>query len=154
MLQELRRRPCIGAVAQSETGGDLLLHFGEWQLYEDPPDPKLLTSERGCWSLMVMCPWRLDGPAGAVCDWRSVAEPERENADAYLQFEGLVVDAIRVGRPGLDLEIDFDRGYRLRTLCDSSGKTNDCWYLLLPDDSSLVANRRHQLLHEPPGSTT
>lgn len=154
MLLELVHLPCIGAVAQPETGGDLLLHFGGWQLYEDPPKPSILTSERGKWSLMILCPWRLDGPTGVVCDWRSVGDAERQATEAHLAVEGLAVESIELSKPGHDLQIGFTRGYSLKVLCDSDGKTTDCWYLLMPDDTSLAATRDYQLVREPPASGT
>lgn len=153
-LQELLHRSCLGAVAQPETDGDLLLHFGGWQLYEDPPNPNLLTSERGRWSLMLHCPWRLDGPSSVICDWRSVADPDRQLEQSYLAMEGLSVEVIELSRPGLDLRIQFSRGFRLTALCDSAGKTDDCWYLLRPDDSSVAATRDFRLVYEPPVTGT
>ncbi len=153
-LLDIINRPCLGAIAQPETDGDLLLHFGEWQFYEDPPDPRLLTSERGKWSLMIHCPWRLDSPTSTVCDWRSVSDPEQESAASHLVLEGLMIEAVELHRPGLDLELRFAGGYRIKSLCDSEGKSGDCWYLLLPDGSSLVATRDHRLVREPPTSPT
>lgn len=152
-LRELLYRPCLGAVAQPETDGDLLLHFGGWQLYEDPPDPALLTSERGRWSLMLRCPWRLDGPSSVICDWRSVSDSDRQSEQSHLAVEGLTVESIDLSRPGLDLRIQFSRGCRLTTLCDSSGKTEDCWYLLRPDDSSVAATHDFRLVYEPPATS-
>jgi hypothetical protein len=128
------------------------MHFGEWQSYEDPPNPRLLTTERGKWSLMILCPWRLDSPTSPVCDWRSVSSPEDQDAEAQLVLEGLAVEAIELHKPGLDLELRFTGGYRFRSLCDSDGKTEDCWYLLLPDNSSLVATRDHRLVSAPPSA--
>jgi hypothetical protein len=149
-LTELVRLPCIGAVAQPETGGDLLLHFGDWQRYADLPHPRVRTVERGSWSLMICCPWRLDGPTAVLCDWRSVADPARQGEQAHLVVEGLAVESVVLSPPGLDLQIQFSRGVRLRVLCDSSGKTDDCWYLLRPDESSVAATREFRLVYEPP----
>jgi hypothetical protein len=147
LLDQILHRPCIGAVAQHETGGSLLLHFGLWQLYEDPPNPRLQTTERGNWSLMIHCPWRLDSPKHFVCDWRSVSKASNDRVEAQLALEGSTVDSIQLTRPGLDLRLGFDTGYTLHTLCDSTGTSDDCWYLLLPDDSSVVATRSGNLIH-------
>ena len=153
MLENIVGRPCIGAVAQHETGGDLLLHFASWQSYEDPPDENLLASERGAWSLMVLCPWRLDSFAEVITDWRAVADRGSASRDRYLILEGLSVEEVDLQYPGLDITIRFSRGYVLKTLCDSNGKTSDCWYLLMPDESTLVARRNYRLEVEPPGPT-
>jgi hypothetical protein len=149
-LLNLVNRPCIGVVAQPETNGDLLMHFGAWQSYDDSPDSRLLTTERGKWSLMILCPWRLDGLLAPVCDWRSVGNRDNQDTEAQLVLEGLTVETIDLHKPGLDLELRFTGGYRLRSLCDSDGKTRDCWYLLLPDSSSLVATRDYRLRQELP----
>lgn len=149
-LNELLHLTCLGASAQPETGGDLLLHFGGWQLYDDPPNPKLLASERGKWSLMLMCPWRLDGLTAVICDWRSVAEPGKRLDQAYLALEGLSVEAIQLSNPGFDLRIRFSSDISLIALCDSVGRSKDCWYLLRPDNSSIVATRDFRLVYEPP----
>lgn len=148
ILRELLNRPCLAAIAQPETGGDFLLHFGGWQLYENDPNPKILTSERGKWSLMLRCPWRLDGPQFPVCDWRSVADSDKHLQQPYLVLEGLTLEAIELAKPGLDLRLNFTRGFQLITLCDSSGPTNDCWYLLRPDESSIAATRDFRLVYE------
>ena len=152
ILRELVHLPCIGAVAQPETHGDLLLHFGGWQQYENPPNPALLASERGKWSLMVLCPWRLDGPTAVICDWQSVANPEMQAAQAHVVMEGLTVESIELSRPGLDLRIQFSRGHTMNILCHSAGKTDDCWYLLRPDDSSIAATHDFRLVCEPPAA--
>jgi len=150
VVQELLNRPCLAAIAQPETGGDLLLHFGGWQPYEDPPNPRVLTSERGKWSLMLCCPWRLDGPRAPICDWRSVADSGKQSQQPYLVLEGLTIEAVELIKPGLDLRLHFARGFRLSALCDSVGSSDDCWYLLRPDDSSIAATRDFRLLYEPP----
>jgi hypothetical protein len=62
IVRELLHRTCIGAVAQPETGGDLLLHFGDWQHYETPPNPALLATERGKWSFDVIKPLETGWP--------------------------------------------------------------------------------------------
>src|SRR3954447_7722989 len=122
LIRELIHRTCIGAVAQPETGGDLLLHFGDWQHYQIPPHAALITTERGKWSVMLSSPWRLDGPSGVVCDWRSVSDPEAESRESHVAFEGLRVEAIELLKPGNDLEISLSRGHMLRVLCDSAGR--------------------------------
>ena len=147
ILQELSHRVCLGATAQPETGGDMLLHFGRWQAYEGLPSPRLHATERGKWALMLYCPWRLDGPTEVICDWRSVADPAQQSKQAYVAFEGLTVESIALARPGLDLCIEFSRGHVLRVLCDSRGRSTDSWFLLLPDDSSIVATRDFRLVH-------
>jgi hypothetical protein len=149
LLRELLSRTCIGAVAQPETGGDLLLHFAEWQQYESPPDPTLLASERGKWTMLLSCPWRLDSPTGVVCDWRSVADPVLEREQAHAKFEGLQVEEIDLKLPANDLEVRFGNGDVLRLLCDSSGIGDDCWYILRPDGSSIAATRDYRLTFEP-----
>jgi hypothetical protein len=153
MLQELRSRTCLGAVAQPETGGDILLHFGGWQSYEELPHPRLLVTERGKWSLMLRCPWRLDDGTSVVCDWRAVADRERETEQPYVAFEGLRVDSVELVKPALDLILCFSHGFRLVTSCGSSRMTDDCWYLLRPDGSSVAATRAFQLVFSPQGST-
>lgn len=150
LLQELSHRVCLGATAQPETGGDLLLHFAGWQAYEEPPSARLLSTERGKWSLMLCSPWRLDGPTAVVCDWRSVADPLQESVEAYAAFEGLTVESVGLERPGLDLRIEFSREFVLKVQCDSRGRSNDCWFLLRPDDSSIAATRDFRLNYEPP----
>jgi hypothetical protein len=150
IVRELFHRTCIGAVAQPETGGALLLHFADWQPYEEPLNKALLSSERGKWSLMVHSPWRLDGPSAIVCDWRSVADVEKAIDEAHLSFEGLRVEVIDLIKPGNDLRIVFSRGFALKVLCDSEGVTEDCWYLLRPDDSTVAATHGFRLIYEPP----
>jgi hypothetical protein len=147
-MQALLDLVCLGAGAQPETGGDLLLHFGDWIPYEVPPRPDLLTVERGRWSLMISCPWRIDGPHGVICDWASVADSEQQDAQGFLALEGRTVTKLQVDSPGLDLQIVFSDGYRLSALCDSRGSSDDCWYVLRPDDSSIVAKRTFELVIE------
>lgn len=149
ILRELVGRPCVGAIAQPETDGDLLLDFGGWQSYDDRRDERLLATERGKWTLMIGCPWRLDGPKSPVCDWRSVAEPAGRFAEAHLVFEGLSVEDLFVHRPGIDLELRLSRGFVLRVFCDSAGNSEECWYLLRPDGSSVTATREFRLVSEP-----
>lgn len=104
-----------------ETQGSLLLHFGDWQLYEDPPDPKLLVAERGKWSMMIYCPWRLDDVTNVLCDWRSVADKSKQSLEAHSAIEGLCVERIRLIKPANDLEIRFSSNeHRLRVFCDSA----------------------------------
>jgi hypothetical protein len=143
-------RPCLAAVAQPDTGGDLLLHFGDWQRYEDTPNARLLTVERGNWSLMLRCPWRLDGPTNTICDWRSVADPSEPSLDRFLVLTGRVVTSVKVIKPGFDLRLRFSGGLRLSALCDSAGSSEDCWYLLRPDDSSIAATRNFRIVYDPP----
>lgn len=150
LIRELLHRTCIGAIAQPETGSDLLLHFGDWQPYETPPNPALLTTERGKWSLMLSSPWRLDGPRGVVCDWRSVSDPEKESLESHVAFEGLRIETIKLLKPGNDLEVMLSRGHTLRVLCDSQGANDDCWYILRPDSSSVAATHDYRLIYEPP----
>jgi hypothetical protein len=152
LIRELIHRTCIGAVAQPETGGDLLLHFGDWQPYETPPNPALLATERGKWSLMLSSAWRFDGPSGVICDWRSVSDPEKESQESHMAFEGLRVEAIKLVKPGNDLELIFSHGHTLRSLCDSFGTGDDCWYILRPDASSVAATHDYRLIYEPPAS--
>lgn len=150
MLQELVGRPCVGAVAQPETDGDLLLDFGGWQDYEESPNSRLLSTERGKWSLMVCCPWRLDGPGAPVCDWRSVAHPDRQEAEEHLALEGMTVEALTLEQPGMDLVVRLSRGHVLRVFCDSEGKADECWYVIRPDGSTVTATRSFRLEFEPP----
>jgi hypothetical protein len=150
-IYELLHRTCIGAVAQPETGGDLVLHFSDWQPYEALPSPALLATERGKWSLMLSTPWRLDGPGGVVCDWRAVSDPDKESQELHAAFEGLRVEAIKLTKPGNDLDLDLSRGHKLRVLCDSVGASDDCWYLLRPDSSSVGATRDYRLVYEAAG---
>jgi hypothetical protein len=148
VVQELRHRTCIGAVAQAETGGSLLLHFGDWQSYESPPDPALLASERGKWSLMIRSPWRLDTNESVVCDWRTITNAQPRSGEHHSIFEGLRVEDVVVTKPANDLKIVFSRLHTLHVLCDSDGDTADCWYLLRPDDSSIAATHDYQLVYE------
>ena len=150
LIRELLHRTCIGATAQPETGGDLLLHFGDWQSYEPLANPRLQVTERGKWSLMLSSPWRLDGPNGVVCDWRSVANPQKESDELHLAFEGLRVEGITVMKPANDLDVAMSRGHRLRVLCDSDGSSDDCWFVLRPDASSIAATHDFRLTYEPP----
>jgi len=152
MLRELLNRPCLAAFAQPETDGDLLLHFAGWQPYETPMREDLLTSERGQWSLMLLSPWRLDGPTSVICDWKSVGDSSQGQEHPYLVLEGLVVEQVTLRKPGLDLLIEFSGGVRLTTLSDSAGKTDDCWYLLRPDESSIAATHGFQLTYQKPPS--
>ena len=152
ILNELIGRPCVGAIAQSETGGNLLLDFGGWQEYQAPQHGRLQSTERGKWTLMIECPWRLDGSDMPVSDWRCVADSERKDSEAHLVLEGLCVEELAVRRPGLDLTIRLSRGYVLRISCDSDAKSAECWYLIRPDGSSLSATRDYQLVWESPRS--
>jgi len=149
-IEELIGRVCLAAIAQPETGGNLLLHFGRWQTYENPPDPGIAVSERGNWSLMIKCPWRLDSNTAVICDWRSTGDAENARAEAHLSMEGLTVEDVELSHPGLDFRLRFSSGHQLLMLCDSAGAYGDCWYLLRPDDSSVAATRDFRLVYEPP----
>lgn len=150
LILELLHRTCIGATAQPETGGDLVLDFGNWQTYAAVENRRVLTTERGRWALMLSSPWRLDGPKGVVCDWRLVANAEEQSRESHLAFEGLRVEAMKLIKPANDLEIALSGGHTLRVLCDSEGTGNDCWYILRPDASSVAATHDYRLIYEPP----
>lgn len=149
LILELLHRTCIGATAQPETGGDLLLDFGSWQPYPTVENSNILTTERGRWALMVSTPWRLDGPNGVVCDWRSVENVEEQSRESHLAFEGLRVERMKLMKPANDLEIALSGGHTLRMLCDSEGSGDDCWYILRPDASSVAATHDYRLIYEP-----
>jgi hypothetical protein len=59
---------------------------------------------------MLRSPLRLDGPDAVVCDWRSVADQDKESREDHLRFEGLRVEGINLIKPGNDLEVRLSRG--------------------------------------------
>ena len=150
LLTDLQGKECIDAIAQTETGGHLLVHFGQRIPYKGNQNANVYTSERGEWSLMVQCPWRIDGPEGVFSDWTTVAEGGFESNPPHKVLQGLFVESVELALSGMDLRIRFRRGVTLNVFCDLDGHTPECWYLLLPDESSIVAMRGQRVSLEPP----
>lgn len=147
LLQQLRDQRCAEAVAQPETGGDLLLGFGRPIPYR-APNPKLLATQGSEWTLMVHSPWRIDGPDGVEADWNTVADKSSRSSQGHLTLVGRVVQSIEILGTSLDLIIRFQGGYELKVFCDTA--CPECWFLSLPDRSSLVARRDRVLSLEQP----
>lgn len=132
LLHELEGVLCIAAVAQAETGSDLLLEFGEWVPYSDQRQA-LMATHHGKWSLMVSSrPWRIDGPDAVVADWVSSCDARSPLAGGQEVLVGLVVERAQAVPPVWDLMITFRGGYVLRVFCDLSDRRPESWYLLGP----------------------
>lgn len=132
LLHELEGVPCIGAIAQAETGSDLLLEFGEWVPYSDQRQA-LKATHHGKWSLMISSrPWRIDGPDAVVADWVSSCDVHSPLAGGQRVLAGRMVEEVRAVPPVWDLVMVFRGGYVLRVFCDLSDRRPESWYLLGP----------------------
>ena len=130
-------QPCWSAIAGDADDYALVLDLGEKHrrsLRLANPDLSFLQrTYEGSHSLLVECPWRIDGPdrVAATC-FDARREEGRGALDALDQIGKRAVVAVRARAPGYDLAIDFEDGWALRTLAievdDRSGRNNwQCW---------------------------
>jgi hypothetical protein len=149
LLHEIKGVTCLDAVAQAETGGDLLLEFGEWVPYSELR-PSLKTTHHGRWSLMISSrPWRIDAPDAPVGDWVSSCDPGSPLAGGHRVLAGCVVEQVEVLPPVWDMVITFRGGYVLRVFCDLSDRRPESWYLLGPNGREIRAGPGSELHQRP-----
>jgi hypothetical protein len=149
-IDSLVGKRCIGAIAQKETGGDLLLHFGREVPYSGSGGPKLKATHRGEWSLMIECPWRLENSDYTVADWTTVTSDSPERRDQHLVLNERTVASVQLADVGPDLTIRFDGGFTLTVFCGLEPSFPECWFLLLPDGRSVVAGPGGRVSIEEP----
>lgn len=148
LLQQLINQPCVEAVAQPETGGDLLVGFGRLVPYVGEPNRKLRATHRSQWTLMILCPWSLKGPSGTEADWTTVADHSANAEAGHRAVIGSIVRSVELSQSDFTLTIRFDDGRELIARCDPS--FDECWYLSLLDGTSLVAHGNRTLSKEVP----
>ncbi len=145
VLDALIGLPCTEVIAQAETGGDLLLHFGRRVPYDTASNPKLQTTDRGEYALFVQCPWRLDDGHAILTDWtdppfnEAVWQPLRD------RLERSSVVKVEMGCLGPDLIVVFEGGVILTVFASLRPLLDDSWFVLTPDGSAVAATEGGQL---------
>lgn len=137
IIKKLVGTPCIGFAAGSGTGSVIDLVFGKKIPRQKPIDnpflSKVLRDNKGEYSLLIECVWRLETNKKVICGaW----DDNSQNGPMLKGLQKIVdhnVDFIHLSKPGLDLQIGFDNGFVLRIFCDSTNSVdkNDNYYVYL-----------------------
>jgi hypothetical protein len=121
-LKHFIGRRCVGFSAGKGTGSVVSLEFEPRRPRQKPLTNPHLTEEQRTsdaeYALFVECSWRLDDPREVICG----AWDDNSTGGTMLRgLQGIVghkVEFLRLGEPGLDLEISFENGWIFRIFCD------------------------------------
>jgi hypothetical protein len=134
-LQDLIGCRCFSAISGSGVEFAFALHLGEKQRrFLRLANQRLSFLQRtyeGSHTLLVECTWRIDGPDGVLASCFDRAKPAGERDAAVEDLVDRAVEAIEVGRPGLDLHVRFEGGLVLHvfaTEVDENSKRNNWTY--------------------------
>ena len=129
-IEKLCGLPCTRV--KNSVGSISSLEFGD--LAPSPDDPTVL---HGIFSLMLYCPWRIDGPSGAVGDWNLPGGHDGRIASVLGLVVGATVTGVRLHPPSGDLGLSFSNRHQLFAFVDSSGFGGAAWVLFGRDGAEV-----------------
>lgn len=145
LLDRLVGLRCVGATAQIETGGDLLVHFGKW-VTDVTGSKRLPPTQRGEYVLMIAStPWRLDGKDEPLGDWETVTDEASPYFGGHRLLANRTLERAEVEPPAWDLQLTFSESIRLSVFCDLKPRRPENWFVLGPEGQELVAGPGYRL---------
>ena len=137
LIAELPGKECWAVAAGAGTGSVVDLHFGRklrrGRPLSNPHVSSLLRECVGEMGLLIECAWRLDQRDQIICGSGDSNRVEGRMLTGLDRLSFKMVDAIELGRPGLDLCIHFGQNLHLRIFCDHTDPDGDA------DNYSLFA---------------
>jgi len=111
--------------------------------------PEEVRLREGRFSLFVKCPWRLETPERIVCGSGDDLSPDGEPEFSLSVIDGARVTSIRVIPPALDLILEFEGGFVLRTFCEVGHPSSEDNYSVFLHDWIYVAGAASTIRREP-----
>lgn len=155
ILETLVSQPCWNAIAGRGPDYTLSLDLGSKERRSlrlaNPTMSFLQRTYEGSHSVLVECPWRIDGPTAVEATCFDLADDEDVAKRALDQLAKRKVVAATANAPGRDLVIEFEDGWALRTLAievDPKSERNN-WQCWTPVGSITVGPRSRVVVATP-----
>ena len=134
LLDGLTGQECTAIL--NSVGSILLIDIGPLgrgphQLHDSPA--------QGWRSLLIDSPWRIECPAGVVCDWNADNSVDGEMARCIASLVGRTVERCCAFPPAWDLRVSFSGDLHLVVFSDSDAGRRHSWTILGTDGLEVVA---------------